>query len=78
MVELVDTLGSGSSVRRDVGVRVSPSAPNKNKSGRFSIRLFLFSAVETRSEASVDLISDKRQRMAASASSRQLGPHVSP
>ena len=27
VVELVDTLGSGSSVRRDVGVRVSPSAP---------------------------------------------------
>ena len=30
MVELVDTLGSGSSGRRAVGVRVSPSAPIKN------------------------------------------------
>ena len=27
VVELVDTLGSGSSVSIDVGVRVSPSAP---------------------------------------------------
>ncbi len=27
VVELVDTLDSGSSVRKDMGVRVSPSAP---------------------------------------------------
>ncbi len=31
VVELVDTLGSGSSGRRAVGVRVSPSAPIKSK-----------------------------------------------
>ncbi len=31
VVELVDTLGSGSSVRKDMGVRVSPSAPSKSK-----------------------------------------------
>ena len=30
VVELVDTLGSGSSSRKGVGVRVSPSAPSKN------------------------------------------------
>ena len=30
MAELVDALGSGSSVRTDVGVRVSPSAPAKS------------------------------------------------
>ncbi len=38
VVELVDTLGSGSSVRRDVGVRVSPSAP-KNEKGPQSSRV---------------------------------------
>ena len=40
VVELVDTLGSGSSVRRDVGVRLSPRAPKNIKAG-FLAGLFL-------------------------------------
>ena len=31
VVELVDTLGSGSSARKGMGVRVSPSAPSRNQ-----------------------------------------------
>ena len=35
VVELVDTLGSGSSAGNGVGVRISPSAPYKEKIGPF-------------------------------------------
>ena len=36
VAELVDALGSGSSVRTDVRVRVSPSAPVKDKARNFN------------------------------------------
>ncbi len=42
VVELVDTLGSGSSVSIDVGVRVSPSAPIKSKSSAICLRWWSF------------------------------------
>ncbi len=43
VVELVDTLGSGSSSRKGVGVRVSPSAPPKKAEGlQLLAILFLF------------------------------------
>ena len=41
VVELVDTLGSGSSSGNGVGVRLSPSAPMESKAGR-NTSLFLF------------------------------------
>ena len=37
MVELVDTLGSGSSSRKGVGVRVSPSAPQERETSAMQI-----------------------------------------
>ena len=40
MVELVDTLGSGSSSRKGVGVRVSPSAPQERKRPQYRLRTF--------------------------------------
>ena len=41
VAELVDALGSGSSGRTLVGVRVSPSAPSYNLTHRFSMGFFI-------------------------------------
>ena len=45
MVELVDTLGSGSSVRKGMGVRLPPSAPFEMRSIFFTIILLMTSNV---------------------------------
>lgn len=47
MVELADALGSGSSVRKDVGVQIPPSALMRNpvgtaKTGFFVLRCLFF------------------------------------
>ena len=41
VVELVDTLCSGRSVRKDVGVQVPPSAENEKALGPFDPRAFI-------------------------------------
>ena len=83
VVELVDTLGSGSSPRKGVGVRVSPSAPRFQRVQAVTARpLLLFSGVQIgrmlTSASEKPLKSLKSVLTASRQARRQRGPRPSP